>query len=209
MDPTARFSVLDSRPGVAVRFQPRPGGLLELVHHPVYLRVARGILRRPGDHARGVLVLELQRVGHGGHLVRIAAQNFHFFRVLFLVLVLLLVLRGESLAGEIVRRLRRRSGAVSEKLDHHRGSSRTAKVSNARSIATRCAITSTASAFPLWALAQRAIWFRFEPIRASSRVRSRSTLAAAGGPGARPRHRPPQQLRQPHACCCRLGSPLG
>ena len=37
MDPTARFSVLDSRPGVAVRFQPRPGGLLELVHHPVYL----------------------------------------------------------------------------------------------------------------------------------------------------------------------------
>ena len=29
------------------------------------------------------------------------------------------------------------------------------------------------------------------------------------GPGARPRHRPPQQLRQPHACCCRFGSPLG
>ena len=154
VDPTARFAVLDSRPGVAVRFQPRPGGLLELVHHPVYLRVARGILRRPGDHARGVLVLELQRVGHGGYLVRIAAQNFHFFRVLFLVLVLLLVLRGESLAGEIVRRLRRRSGAVSEKLDHHRGSSRTAKVPSARSIATRCAITSTASAFPLWVFAQ-------------------------------------------------------
>ena len=54
-----------------------------------------------------------------------------------------------------------------------------AKVSNARSIATRCAITSTTSAFPLWVLAQQAIWFRFEPIRASSRVRSRSTLAAA------------------------------
>ena len=88
MDPAVRFSVLDGRPGVAVRFQTRPGGLLELVHHPVYLRIARGILRRPGDHARGVLVLKLQRVGHGGHLVRIAAQNFHFFRVLFLLLVL-------------------------------------------------------------------------------------------------------------------------
>ena len=137
VDPAARFSVLDGRPGVAVRLQPCPGGFLELVHHPFYLRVARGILRRPGDHARGVLVLELQRVGHGGHLVRVAAQNFHFFRVLFLVLVLLLVPRGESLASEIVRRLRRRSGAVSEKLDHHRGSLSTVKVSSARSMATR------------------------------------------------------------------------
>ena len=110
VDPAVRFSVLDSRPGVAVRFQPRPGGFLELVHHTVYLRIARGILRRPGDHARGVLVLELKRIDHGGHLVRIAAQNFHFFWVLFLVL------RGESLASEIVRRLRRRSGAVRTQL---------------------------------------------------------------------------------------------
>ena len=200
VDPAARFSVLDGRPGVAVRLQPCPGGFLELVHHPFYLRVARGILRRPGDHARGVLVLELQRVGHGGHLVRIAAQNFHFFRVLFLVLVLVLVLllvpRGESLASEIVRRLRRRPGAVSEKLDHHRGSSWTAKVSSARSIATRCAITSTASAFPLWVFAQRAIWFRFEPIRASSRVRSRSTsVAAAVQVRVRANRAPHQTLR--------------
>ena len=29
----ARFAVLDRCPGVAVRFQPRPGGFLELVHH--------------------------------------------------------------------------------------------------------------------------------------------------------------------------------
>ena len=54
-------------------------------------------------------MLELQRVGHGGHLVRIAAQNFHFFRVLFRVPVLVLLLvpfAGEVLlASEIVRRL--------------------------------------------------------------------------------------------------------
>ena len=37
----------------------------------------------------------------------------------------------------------------------------------------------TASAFALKVFAQRAIWFRFAPIRASSRVRSRSTSACA------------------------------
>ena len=74
MDPAVRFAVLDGRPGVAVRFQSGPGGLLELVNHTADLRVARDVLRRPGDHARGVLMLELKRVGHGGCLLRIAAQ---------------------------------------------------------------------------------------------------------------------------------------
>ena len=83
------------------------------------------------------------------------------------------------LAGEVVRRRRCRPGSASEKLDHHRGSPSTVKVSSARSMATRCAATSSASAFSLWILAQRAIWFRFEPIRASSRVRSRSSSACA------------------------------
>ena len=46
-------------------------------------------------------------------------------------------------------------------------------------MATRCATTSTASAFSLCVFAQRAIWFRFEPTRASSRVRSRSSSACA------------------------------
>ena len=50
---------------------------------------------------------------------------------------------------------------------------------SARSMATRWATISTASAFALKVLAQRAIWFRFAPIRASSRVRSRSTSACA------------------------------
>ena len=74
VDPTARFSVLDSRPGVAVRFQPRPGGFLELVQHAANLRIARFVLRCPRDDARRVLVLELKRIGHLRHLVRIAPQ---------------------------------------------------------------------------------------------------------------------------------------
>ena len=69
--------MLHRRPGVAIRGQPGPGGLLELVEHPVDVLVAWPVLRGPGDHARRVLVLELQRVGHRGHGVRIAAQDRH------------------------------------------------------------------------------------------------------------------------------------
>ena len=61
----ARFSVLDSRPGVAVRFQPRPGGFLELVQHAANLRIARFVLRCPRDDARRVLVLELAQARCG------------------------------------------------------------------------------------------------------------------------------------------------
>ena len=68
-----RVAVPHRRPGVAIRGQPGPGGLLDLVEHPVDRRVARLVLRRPGDHARRVLVVERQCVGHRGHLVRIAA----------------------------------------------------------------------------------------------------------------------------------------
>ena len=66
-------AVLHRCPGVAIRGQPGPGGLLDLIEHPVDVPVARPVLRRPGDHARGVFVVELQRVGHCGHAVRIAA----------------------------------------------------------------------------------------------------------------------------------------
>ena len=68
-------AVLHRRPGVAIRGQPGPGALLDLVEHPVDVLGARLVLRRPGDHARGVFVVELQRVGHRGHIVRIAAQH--------------------------------------------------------------------------------------------------------------------------------------
>ena len=40
-------------------------------------------------------------------------------------------------------------------------------------------MTWTASAPPLWVLAQRAIWFRLLPIRANSTARARSTSACA------------------------------
>ena len=70
-------AVLHRRPRVAIRVQPGPGGLLELVEHPVDVLVAWPVLRGPGDHARRVLVLELQRVGHRRHGVRIAAQDRH------------------------------------------------------------------------------------------------------------------------------------
>ena len=92
VDTPARFAVLDRCPGVAVRFEARPGGFLELVHHAADLRIARLVLRRPGDHARRVLVLELKRVSHVGHLVRIAPQYFDFFRGFFLILILVLIL---------------------------------------------------------------------------------------------------------------------
>ena len=172
MHTLARFAVLDRCPGVAVRFQPRPGGVLELVHHSADLRIARIVLRCPGDHARRVLVLELKRVGHLGHLVRMAPQHFDFFRVLLLLLVLILAGNEVFLAGEIVCRRCRRPGSASEKLDHHRSLSPcTPKVPSSRSMATRCATTSTTSASSLWILAQRAIWFRFDPFQLGVRDR--------------------------------------
>ena len=213
VDTPARFAVLDRCPGVAVRFEARPGGFLELVHHAADLRIARVVLRCPGDDPRRVLVLELQPIGHGGHLVRMAPQHFDFFRVLLLlpVLILVLILFGGEvlLAGEVVRRCRSRPGSASEKLDHHRGSPSTVNVSSARSMATRCVTTSSASAFSLWVFAQRAIWFRFEPIRARQRVRSRSSSACAT---VQVRTRPTDRRTRSESDNpngARLGMPLG
>ena len=149
MDTPARFAVLDRCPGVAVRFEARPGGFLELVHHSADLRIARVVLRCPGDDARRVLVLELKRISHVGNLVRMAPQHFDFFRVLLRISVLILFGGEVLLAGEVVRRCRCRPGSASEKLDHHRVSPSTVKVSSSRSMATRCVTTSTTSAFSL------------------------------------------------------------
>ena len=71
--PAAALAVLNGRPRVAVGLKPRPGRLLELVEDGVDLRIGRPVLRRPGDHARGVLVLELQRIGDGRHHFRVPA----------------------------------------------------------------------------------------------------------------------------------------
>ena len=149
VDTPVRFAVLDRRPGVAVRLKSGPGGFLELVHHPAYLRIARVVLRGPGDHARRVLVLELQPIGHRGYLVGIAPQHGDFFRVLLRVLFggLLRIWLGRSLTGEVIHRRSSRPGPASEKLDHHGSRSpSTVSVSSARSMAARCATTSSASA---------------------------------------------------------------
>ena len=142
--PVRHFAVLHRSPGVAIRFESGPGGLLELVHHSANLRIARVVLRCPGDDARRVLVLELQRIGDGGHLVGIAPQHGDFFRVLLRVLL------GGSLTSEVIRRRCRRPGPASQKLDHHGSRSpSTVRASSARSMAARCATTSSASAASL------------------------------------------------------------
>ena len=75
VDAAAVLAVQDRRPRVAVRHQSRPRRLLELVEHGIDLRVGRPVFRRLRDHDRAVLVLELQRVGDGGHHVRIAPEH--------------------------------------------------------------------------------------------------------------------------------------
>ena len=106
-----RLAVPHRRPGVAIRRQPGPGGLLELVNRPVDRLVARSVLRGPGDHARRVLVVELQRVGHRRHLVRIAAQHRH------LVPLLALAVR---LAQQVVGRGLGRPRPARDELNQHR-----------------------------------------------------------------------------------------
>ena len=64
VDTPTRFAVLDRCPGVAVRFEARPGGFLELVHHAADLRIARVVLRCPADDGSlpGYTLRRLKRV---------------------------------------------------------------------------------------------------------------------------------------------------
>ena len=75
VDAAAPLAVLDRRPRVAVRLEPGPGRPLELVEDGFDLRAGRPVLGRPGDHAGGVLVLEVERVGDGSALVGVAAED--------------------------------------------------------------------------------------------------------------------------------------
>ncbi len=111
MNAASAFAVQDRRPRVAVLLQSRPRRLLELVEHGFDLLVGWLVVRRPRDHCRRVLPLEVEGVGHGGHQVRVAAQDFD---------ALALLSRRVPLADEILDRRAGRALPVGEKLNEHR-----------------------------------------------------------------------------------------
>ena len=75
MGASALLTVQHGSPCVAVGLQPRPGHLLEGVQYRLDLLVDGAVVRRPGDHAERVPVLELQRVGDRGHHVGVPPQH--------------------------------------------------------------------------------------------------------------------------------------
>ena len=108
----AALAVQHGGPGVAVGFEPGPGRLLEVIENRADLGVGRLVVRRPGDHARGVLVLERQRVGHRGHPMGIPAQHLD---------ALARLSRRVPRPEEVVGRVPRRAGSASQELNVHRG----------------------------------------------------------------------------------------
>ena len=108
---SALLAVKHGRPCVAVGLQPRPGRLLEGVQYRLDLLVGGAVVRRPGDHAGRVPVLELQRIGDRGHHVGVPPQDFDA----------LARLPGRVLLSEeVLGRSPRRPGPVREKLNVHR-----------------------------------------------------------------------------------------
>ncbi len=106
----AALAVQHDRPGVAVGFEPGPGRVLEGVQDRADLFVGRLVLRRPCNHPGGVPVLELQRVGHGGHFVRISPKDLDAFAQL----------PGRvPLPEEVVGRVPRRAGPAGQELNQH------------------------------------------------------------------------------------------
>ena len=99
------------RPCVAVGFESGPRRLLELVEDGFDLFFGRLVLRRPRDHAGGVLVVEGKRIGHGGHLAGVSPEH----------LDALALLPGRvKLPEEVPGRLAGRPGPVREELNEHR-----------------------------------------------------------------------------------------
>ena len=106
----AALAVQHRRPCVSVEVQSRPGRLLEGVQNRADLFVGRLVLRRPRNHAGGVLVLEGKRIGHGGHLVGVSPEHLDAFARL----------PGRvPLAKEVVGRVPRRAGPAGEELNMH------------------------------------------------------------------------------------------
>ena len=111
MGAAALLSVQHSRPYVAVGFESGPSRLLEGVQYRFDLLVGGAVVRRPCDHAGRVPVLEVERVGHRGHHLRVPPQHLHA----------LARLPGRVLLPkEVLGRSPRRPGPVREKLNVHR-----------------------------------------------------------------------------------------
>ena len=108
----AALAVHHGRPGVAVGLEPRPGRLFKGIDDRADLRVGRSVVRCPGNHTRGVLVLERQRVGHRGHPMGIPLEDLH---------ALAQLPRRVPRPEEVIGCRRGRAGAASQELNVHRG----------------------------------------------------------------------------------------
>ena len=111
VDAAVALAVHHGRPGVAVGLEPRPGRLFEGIHDRADLRVGRSVVRCPSDHARRVLVLERQRVGHRGDLMGIPLEDLH---------ALAQLPRRVPRPEEVIGRRPGRAGAAGQELNVHR-----------------------------------------------------------------------------------------
>ena len=99
------------RPCVAVTLQPGPSRLLEGVKDRFDLLVGGLVVGGPGDHAGGVPVLEVERVGDRGDHVRVPPQHLD---------ALARIPGGVPLSEEVVGRGPRRARPAGQELNVHR-----------------------------------------------------------------------------------------
>ncbi len=145
-----------------IRLQARKGYLLEVIHDAPFLLRCHLVVWMPGKNASREFPFCVQRVDKGAGGVHIPAQHFRRQLVTARIIGAYKVVRGAV------------ASALTMRKDFHvHGFSGSAF--NSRSRLTSAANTSRASALLLWILAQRAIWFRFAPMRASWRTRSFSS----------------------------------
>ena len=110
VDTASRFPVLHGGQVHVLPIQSGKGQRLEVVQHRADLGVTGGLFLRPGDHRTPVSILKIERVRHGGELLRIAPQ--HRYPGTFLALVVVTVQQiGRGTAGL--------TGAMSQELNHH------------------------------------------------------------------------------------------
>ena len=107
----AALAVQHGGPCVAVGFEPRPSRPFELIENRADLGVGGRVVGCPGDHARDVLVIELQRVGHRSHLVGISPEHLY---------ALPRLPARVPLPEEVVGRRPGRAGSAGEELNEHR-----------------------------------------------------------------------------------------